>query len=315
MPISDREYDSRLSFGNKVNPLVVLIAICMIMFVVLAFFKAITYILLPEGGEVTSHFNQNVLSWFALSGKMGIVLLRIWTIFTYSLVHIQIWQLFANMIWLWFFGSVFIDLTGNRKLVPLFIYGTLTGAIFFLLTANLIPSFKVQATAQHFFGAAPAILAIAIATTTISPGYKVLPILNGGISLWIITLIFLVIDLAGIAATNVPVTAAHLGGGMAGFLFIFIMRRGYDASEWMVTVYDWFMNLFNPDKPQQTTKIGKSSLFYKSSVPPYKRTPHLTQQKLDEILDKINQSGGYDNLNREEKELLERASKEDLGNI
>ncbi|WP_262915501.1 hypothetical protein [Niabella ginsengisoli] len=39
MGISDRNYDSRLSFGGKINPLVVLLAIAMIIFVVLTFLK------------------------------------------------------------------------------------------------------------------------------------------------------------------------------------------------------------------------------------------------------------------------------------
>ncbi|HEY0432799.1 MAG TPA: DUF6576 domain-containing protein, partial [Chitinophagaceae bacterium] len=52
-------------------------------------------------------------------------------------------------------------------------------------------------------------------------------------------------------------------------------------------------------------------LFYKSKTQPFTRKPNLTQQKVDEILDKINQKG-YSHLTEEEKELLKRASKEDL---
>jgi len=52
-------------------------------------------------------------------------------------------------------------------------------------------------------------------------------------------------------------------------------------------------------------------MFYKKTRQPYKKTPNITQQRIDEILDKINQKG-YRFLTDEEKELLKRASEEDL---
>lgn len=95
-----------------------------------------------------------------------------------------------------------------------------------------------------------------------------------------------------------------------GFLFIFLLRKGYDWSDWMNNFFDWVNNLFNPDKPKKG-KTTKEELFYKSSSTPYKKTPHITQQRIDEILDKINQKG-YSLLTEEEKELLKQASKEEL---
>ena len=74
--------------------------------------------------------------------------------------------------------------------------------------------------------------------------------------------------------------------------------------------FDWVNNLFNPDKPKKG-KNSKDELFYRSSVSPYTKTPNLTQQRVDEILDKINQHG-YNYLTGEEKELLKRAGEEDL---
>ena len=78
----------------------------------------------------------------------------------------------------------------------------------------------------------------------------------------------------------------------------------------MNNVYDWFNNLFNPTRPVRKRKV-KQELFYKASAEPFTKTPNLTQQKIDEILDKINQKG-YSHLTEEEKELLHRASQEDL---
>ena len=78
----------------------------------------------------------------------------------------------------------------------------------------------------------------------------------------------------------------------------------------MNNFFDWIGNLFNPDRPRKGKNI-KEELFYKSSTKPYTKTPNITQERIDTILDKINQKG-YHFLTDEEKELLRKASKEDL---
>jgi predicted esterase YcpF (UPF0227 family) len=86
------------------------------------------------------------------------------------------------------------------------------------------------------------------------------------------------------------------------------MRRGLDWSTPINNFFEWVSNLFNPDKPKKKTK---DQLFYKSQRRPYTKTPNLSQQRIDEILDKINMHG-FNSLSPEEKELLKKASKEDL---
>ena len=309
MAISDRNYDSRLSYGSgRVNPLVVLIAITMLFFVVLTFFKGITYLRLPEGGDVTGVFNQKILSWVALSDGEPDWLLRPWTLLSYAFVHVNIWQLFASMIWLWCFGYILVDLTGFKKIVPVFIYGALAGAIAFLIAKAALHN---DGTALYFLGGGAAILAICTAAITISPNYKLLPMLGGGISLWIIGILYLVIDMATLPANDPVLYIAHLAGALSGFLFVFLLRKGLDGSSWMNHFYDWVGNLFNPDKPDERRREIKSTLFYYSKKAPFSKTARLTEQRLDEILDKINQSG-YDKLSAEEKDFLKRASNEDV---
>jgi hypothetical protein len=89
-----------------------------------------------------------------------------------------------------------------------------------------------------------------------------------------------------------------------------MLRRGKDWGGWMNNFYDWTSNLFDPDKPQKRKSI-KSQLFYKATVQPFKKTPTVTQQRIDDILDKINQKG-YHSLTEDEKEILKKASQDDL---
>ncbi|WP_346237608.1 rhomboid family intramembrane serine protease [Niabella insulamsoli] len=308
MGISERNYDSRLSFGSKINPLVVLIAIAMIIFVVLAFFKALTYVRLPKGADVTGIFNENVLSWFALSGATAEAFSKPWTILTYAFVHLNIWQLFASLLWLWCFGYILVDLTGFKKIIPVFIYGALAGGVAFMVSNALILPQAVQSA--HFMGSGAAILAVCTAATTICPKYKIFPMLGGGISLWILSVVYLVIDMATLPPSQPALYIAHLSGAVAGFLFIFLLRKGMDGSGWMNNFYDWLVNLFNPEKPSEKRTKIRSTLFYNATKTPFSKTPKPTQQKLDEILDKIHQSG-YERLTSEEKEFLKRMSHDD----
>ena len=139
----------------------------------------------------------------------------------------------------------------------------------------------------------------------VAPGYRIFPMLNGGIPLWVLTALYAIIDLATIPLSNPGGLIVHLAGAFTGFLFIFFLRRGYDWSDWMSNFFDWVNNLFNPDKPKQGKPI-KEELFYKATSKPYKKTPNITQQRIDEILDKINQKG-YHLLTEEEKELLKKS--------
>jgi hypothetical protein len=91
---------------------------------------------------------------------------------------------------------------------------------------------------------------------------------------------------------------------------VFLVRRGFDGSIWMNRFFDWAGDLFNPNKHQKL-RHHKEEFYYKvSGTQPYKRIPNITQQRIDEILDKINQQG-YRFLTDEEKDILKRAADEE----
>lgn len=78
----------------------------------------------------------------------------------------------------------------------------------------------------------------------------------------------------------------------------------------MIALVDWLDNLFNPEKKSNQVKQHEKH-FYRVNRKPYEKIANVTQQKLDDILDKINQHG-YAFLTEEEKEFLNRASDQDL---
>ena len=306
MGIYERDYrTSKFTDNLQNNALVMLITINLVVFVLFQFVGVIYYFSLPQG-VADEKFMRDVYNNLAIPGTFKEFIRKPWTLITHMFYHKGIWHIIGNMLWLWMFGYIFHDLTGNRKIIPLFIYGAIGGAIAFMLAYTFIP--MLSSVNANAVGASAGIMAIVVATTMLAPGYRIFPMINNGIPLWVLTVIYLIIDLALIASENTGGHIAHLAGGFTGFLFIIFMRRGYDWSRGINRFFEWVNNLFNPDKP---TKKTKEELFYKSERKPYIKTPNLSQQRIDEILDKISMHG-FNSLTAEEKDLLKKASKEDL---
>ncbi len=309
MNYSEKKYQQKITLGQSGNTLMMLIAICLIVFVGLAFMKAVWFFRFPKDIAPVL-FTKNILGWFTMPADTDSLLSRPWTVLTYMFTHENIWKVFSNMLWLWCFGYIMQDLAGNKKIAPIFIYGGLAGGVAFLLAYNFIPSLQPQLPYATAIGASSGVMAVAIATTMLSPMYKIFPMIGGGIPLWVLTALYVISDLATISISDTGNLLAHLAGAVVGVLFVVFLRMGHDWSAWMSNFFDWVTNLFNPDKPKKGKHI-KEELFYKSTSVPYKKTPNVTQQRVDEILDKINQKG-YSFLSTEEKELLKRASDEGL---
>ncbi len=299
---------NRLGIGQDGNALITLLAIHLIVFVLLSFTKVIYYF--SSGQEGLNLYNQNILSWVTLPAYLPDLLTRPWTLITHFFTHDNVWHLIANMLWLWAFGHILQDLSGNKKIIPIFLYGAFAGALAFIISFNIIPALKVDLVSSKALGASAGVMAVAIATTVLAPGYRIFPMINGGIPLWVVTMIFVIIDLATIPYNNPGGHIAHLAGAGMGFLFTVMLRNGKDGSIWINNFFDWVNDLFNPEKPKKNKPV-KKQLFYKSTVSPYKKTTIITQKRIDEILDKIGQKG-YESLTPDEKEILKQASKEEF---
>jgi hypothetical protein len=132
----------------------------------------------------------------------------------------------------------------------------------------------------------------------------------GGIPLWVLTGLYLISDFATVSIADTGTLLTHLAAAFTGFLFVLFLHRGYDWSEWMNDLFDWFGNLFEPGRPTKGKKL-KDELFYNATTAPYSKTARITQERVDEILDKIGQEG-YDQLTDDEKDILRRASREGI---
>ena len=75
-------------------------------------------------------------------------------------------------------------------------------------------------------GAAASVIAVAVATTMLAPDYRIFQMLNGGIPLWIITIIFIAIDFGTIGVVNNAVAISHIASGFTGFFLLSNLKKG-----------------------------------------------------------------------------------------
>jgi membrane associated rhomboid family serine protease len=300
----------KIRLGEDNNALVWLIIINVVVFVALGFIKIIYQSINDKDFIALQLFHSQIFDWFSLPANAAKFFVRPWTIFSYMFTHDGFMFLLSSLLWLWSFGYILQDLSGNNKLVPVYLYGGFAGGIFFLLAANILPHINHTMVSEgSFYGAGTAITAIAIATTTLAPKYKIFPMISGGISLWVLTLVYVSILYLSIGASSLPVAIAHLAAGTVGFIYVKQLQRGNDTGKWMNELVAWCDNIFNPEK--KITRIKQQQHFYKATRIPFEKKMHFTQQKLDDILDKINREG-YHFLTAEEKEFLKKASREDF---
>ena len=302
----ENRFKRRMTLGQDGNTLVLLLAILGTVFCLFKFLQVGFYL----SGVTMSDYYENIFGWFSLPADLSTLVRRPWTIITYMFMHDGVWHMLGNVLWIWCFGYILQDLTGNGKLIPLFLYGGLAGGILFLLSYNIFPGLAAQASLATVVGASAGAMAIAIATTVLAPGYRIFPMINGGIPLWVLTLVFVIIDVASITGTNGGGHITHIGGAIIGYIFIQQLQKGRDWGAPVNSFFSWVTNLFNPDK-KNWKKTAKRDFHYSvKGTEPFKKIPNITQKRIDDILDKINQQG-YRFLTDEEKEILKRAAEDE----
>jgi membrane associated rhomboid family serine protease len=302
----------RFTLGQADNALFMLFAINITTFFLILLANVFT--LYTHQGQIND--GKDVMQWFALPASLATFSERPWTILTFMFsqggnpAFGAFLAMLGSMLWLWAFGYILQDLSGNKYVFPVYIYGSLAGALFFLTATNIIPFFSQYKNELLLYSSHFGTTAMAIAVTTLSPSYRIFRNIGNGIPVWVLTTIYILLNVFFAFSLTSPLSFAVLGAALMGFVFIYLLKKEKDISTWMHNFYRWCSNLFGSARqPQNNTR---EKVFYNTSGRhPFNKTSNVTQQRIDEILDKINQKG-YQFLTDEEKGILKRASEEDI---
>jgi membrane associated rhomboid family serine protease len=257
-----------------------------------------------------SEILQSVVSYSTLPALADLKM-KLWTVFSYSLFHFTMqtgiaqmgfWALFSNMLWLYCFGSVVQMLIGHKHVIPMFFYCCIMGGVFYLL-AQLIPDLAVS-PGYYIGGAQAGITGMAVAAVTIAPKYRFYLTPHFSLPMLLVAGIFgvLILLYTGFRGASLSLVIA---GGLTGFLYIRLLRSGINLSEW---IYGLSGKVERTVTPREDA-YKKHGYRRKEVLSGSGSKQSVGQQRVDEILDKINRKG-YNSLSKEEKDILLRYSKE-----
>lgn len=265
----------------------------------------IIYVIFLLGGA-GKDFYSIILEWIGVPADPEYLLYRPWTLLTYMFTQFEFLHLLFNMLWLYWFGSFFLNYFTERQLTGVYILGGLAGALLFIGAYNVFPYFdQITRLSSWAIGASASVMAIVFAVCTYLPQHKVYIFLIGPVKLIYLALFTALIDLLSIQYGNAGGHIAHLGGALFGWLFTIGIRKNKDLSLCIINPGERIRKLFAPRKKMRVKYKKTVSQMNDREYNEYKKRQG---DRINEILDKISKSG-YESLSREEKEILFKSGK------
>jgi membrane associated rhomboid family serine protease len=226
---------------------------------------------------------QSVVRWLGLrpaAWRDHAPLVPVWQLLTYGFLHAvrDPMHLLLNLLTLYFFGTMLEGIIGTRRFLIAYFSAQLAGALFFLVP-GLFGDGRTVA-----IGASGAVMGIMVAMATLRPRSQVF-VFFIPVTLAVLALVFLGITLFSAAlqwksgATDGVAHLVHLGGIVYGFLAV------------------------------------KTKLLFADPVASMERSRKVREQqrhqddeqKVDQLLDKINREG-MSALSKREREFLKKIS-------
>jgi len=238
------------------------------------------------------------LDYLALPSNLEVLGRRPWTLITYMFLHVDFIHILMNLLWLYWFGTLFIQELGLKKLLSTYILGGLTGGLLYVLFYNVFPVFEPARDSSIALGASASVMAIVVATATYQPERRMHLVFIGPVKIVYIALVMFILTSMVDFSVNTGGKIAHIGGALMGFSFASYYKRGKDISKGFDRMMDSVATWFKPGKEKLKVSYKRSSDDIE-----YNKQKAEEQKEIDEILEKISKAG-YDSLSAREKELL-----------
>ena len=267
---------------NIINKIIILIVGC---FILPAFVNVFMFLF--------KFSEYDFYNYFELSSSLYSFIYKPWTIITYGFIHKGFFHLFYNLLLLYYFGNMMLNLFDKKLIINTFFIGIIFGGLAFLFAYNLFPVFSELNISM--VGSSAGVMAILIFISSYSPESK-FPVFIFSVPIKYIAIFFVLLDIVQIPVSNSGGHIAHLGGATWGYFYQKQYLKGNDIGSWFTNFIYSIPKVFNKSSKIKIVKKDKS---FKDN---------FDQKKVDEILDKIANSG-YESLTKEEKKYLFKIGK------
>ncbi|MEN9444276.1 MAG: hypothetical protein RIS47_1166 [Bacteroidota bacterium] len=244
-----------------------------------------------------------VNTWFMFPADPLQAGTHIWSLLSYQFMHADPMHLLFNMLWLYWFGEMFLHFFKASQLLSTYLLGGFIGGLLFFVLYNLIPS--LRASEAVLLGASASVTAIGVAVATYRPDLPIRMFIIGEIKIKYVVGFMILLDFYNIqTGTNIGGNYSHVGGAFFGFFFGREMIKGRDityAFSKLLEKIMWQYRRATHKGPMLRQPVNDRERDFNSNA--RKRS---NQAEVDAILEKISKSG-YASLSHEEKEILFRA--------
>jgi membrane associated rhomboid family serine protease len=285
-------------FFSKPHPLnrtLLFLAICFVLTHVVTFYMYLFSVPLKLGETEYSFF----IRYVALPDSETSLFEMPWTLFTHVLAQTGFFSLMFHLIVLSVFGKLFFDYWGSRRFFLLLSTASLAGAATFVYSGILFTSSE-SVNNQMLVGAGAPVFALMAYMFVYLPQHNFVHLMLK-IKMRYVIIFIIVIDLLFYNADMPGIHFSHLGGAVFGAAFgmisKFLVRRRASRPVFRVSKKKPKTRKYQPYEPVKT-KTDEEYQFIKKQ----------RQDRIDQILDKISQSG-YSSLTKEEKDFLFHESK------
>lgn len=246
------------------------------------------------------------VEWLSLPSSPKLIITRPWTLVTYMFLHFDFLHILFNMLWLFWFGRIFLEYHNQRKLLSTYLLGGLAGGLIYIIAYNLFPAFQDTVANAQLMGASASVIAIMIAIAVFVPNHVVHLVFIGPVKIKWIVLVSIFSYIIGLGGDNAGGEFAHLGGAFWGWLYMSQLLKGRDLGGWFEQLLDTIFTI-TKRRSRMKVKYGKINTSETSDYN-YNKNKKKQQEDINKILDKIGKSG-YDSLTKEEKEMLFKMGK------
>ncbi|MEI5983966.1 rhomboid family intramembrane serine protease [Sphingobacterium sp. PU5-4] len=217
-----------------------------------------------------------------------------WSLVTYPFLYTGLFNIVFDCLWLYWMGNIFMSFLNKRQFLTLYLSSFLVGGLLLLALGQI--DFLTKGAQSYLFTSSLGLAALVASLTVLVPKMELRLFIFGRVKFVTLAVIFLSLEFLFYIFANRAGAIVYLLSIAWGVLFMKQLQEGNDWSK-----------IFKP-RPKNNLRIVHTetkTLTYKS----YK-ADLPNQDVIDEILDKISQSG-YESLSSREKEILFKASREE----
>jgi len=167
--------------------------------------------------------------------------------------HKDIWHILFNMLWLYWFGRIFLEYLDGRKLVAVYLLGGICGALVYILSFNIFPVFTGIVSRFSCYWSFSIGDGCCNCNCRICPRlyYQSFIIRENKNKIYGAWYIYSYLN-TGLFSQFRRETSAYRWG-IFGYFYIMNLKHGHDIGKGINRIIDFFATLFKPRKKLRVT--------------------------------------------------------------